>query len=143
MYSAIEIELALGGYYASTDCDSGQITVFRLLDFNRDAYQAALFSETFSTTPTLKDVTSLSPFIGHAPLDSRALLRDNRRLQYLGCRPLTREDLEGYACYLEVHQVMPSEIEELFERLLQFSMGPPLGLRLEIIDGTLMISEIA
>lgn len=140
MQSSLNIDLAWGGYYASTDSESGHISVFRLLDFNQTAYHAALFKEKFNAPPTLKEMTALSPYIGHAPIDSRGLLRNND-LKLLGCKPLSRDDLEGYAYYLEAHEVTMTEIEELFERILGFTTESPLRLRLEIIDEELVISE--
>ena len=141
MKASLDIELAWGGYYGSTDPESGKISVFRLLDFNRDAYHAALFKEKFDRMPTLEEVTELSPFIGHAPIDARGMVRHND-LQYLGCKPLSREELEGYAYYLEAHEVTSNDIEELFARILGFNAEPPLQLRLEIIDDELVISEL-
>ncbi len=140
MQTSLDINLAWGGYYASTDLENGHISVFRLLDFNRDAYHAALFREKFDATPTLEKMTALSPFIGHAPIDARGLLR-NKDLKLLGCKPLSREDLEGYAYYLEAHEVTADEIEKLFERILGFTTELPLQLHLEIIDDELVISE--
>ncbi len=140
METSLDIELAWGGYYASTDPENGSITVFRLLDFNRDAYHAALFKERFDEMPTLADMTALSPLIGHAPIDARGMVR-HENLQFLGSNPLLREDLEGYAYYLEAHEVTAYDIEELFGRILGFSTESPLQLRLELINDELVISQ--
>ncbi|HYF36665.1 MAG TPA: hypothetical protein VD994_15320 [Prosthecobacter sp.] len=141
MSDAIDIDLSWGGYYASTNAeDGGKVTVFRLLDFNTDAYQAALFTEEFASMPTLEEVADLSPFIGHVPIDARALLQ-NRDLRLLGSRPLSRDDLVGYAYYLEDHGMTPEEIRSLQDDILQFTQQPPLRLRLELANDELVVSE--
>ena len=140
MQSSLDIELAWGGYYASTESEGGHISVFRILDFNRDAYHAALFKEKFTVTPKLKELTALTPFIGHAPIDARGLLR-NKDLQFLGSKALSRDDLQGYAYYLEANEVTPVEIEELIVRILGITIELPLRLHLEIVDDQLAISE--
>ncbi len=140
MKDSLDIDLAWGGYYASTNRDEGNVSVFRLLDFNSTAYHAAIFKEKFASTPTLGALANLSPFIGHAPIDAKALLR-NDDLRLLGATPLSRNDLEGYVYYLEAHEVPAEEIEELIERILEFTNEPPLRLHLEIVDDELVVSE--
>jgi hypothetical protein len=140
MRKSLEIDLAWGGFYASIPAEGGDMTVFRLLDFNRDAYHAAMFAEKFSVLPTLEQLTSLTPFIGHAPIDARGLIRDDD-LRLIGSKPLTRADLEGYMYYLEAHEVPQAEMDELAERLISFSSEHPLRLQLEIVDDELLISE--
>jgi hypothetical protein len=141
MQNYLDIELAWGGYYASKESEDGLISVFRLLDLNRDAYHAALFKEKFSATPTLGELKTLSPFIGHAPIDTRALIR-KKGLQFLGSTPLIRDDLEGYEYYLEAHGATPADIDELIVRILGYTIEPPIHLRLEIVDDELIISQI-
>ena len=134
------VEIAWGGYYATIPADGGEISVFRILDFNRDAYHAALFSEKFREVPDLEEIAARQPFIGHAPIDAKGLLhRDELRL--IGGKPLSRDDLAGYMYYLEAHEVPEAEIDELIERLIEFSQQPPLRLRLEIVEEELVITE--
>ena len=138
--SATDIEIQWGGFYVSREEGADHFGAFRLLDFNRDAYHAALFTEKFDTPPSLDTLQSLSPFIGHVPMDARALLRE-RELQLVGGIPLTEADLEGYMIYLENHDVGEEDRAALTARLLEFSLKPPLPLRLELINDVLEISE--
>ena len=75
MSEPTDIDIQWGGYYASREQPNGPVGIFRLLDFNRDAYHAALYKEEFSDVPSLVKIVSLSPFVGHAPIDARGLLR--------------------------------------------------------------------
>jgi len=113
--------------------------LFRLLDFNRDAYHAALFNENFLEIPSLDKIIALVPFIGHVPIDARGLL--NANIQLVGGTPLTSEDLEGYMLYLEYHDVSADKRRELTEQLVSFSYEPPLNLHLEIKEDELHISK--
>ena len=140
MRKSLDIDIVWGGYYATIPADGGEISVFRLLDFDRDAYHAALFTEKFSTVPELEEIAAETPFIGHAPINARALLnKDECRL--IGGKPLTRDDLDGYMCYLQAHEVPQEEMDELAERIIGFSHQPPLSLHLEIVDEELVITE--
>lgn len=139
--SQADIDFLWGGYYASKEEGSDQFGAFRLLDFNRDAYHAALFNEKFDELPTVESLRALSPFIGHVPIDSRALLRE-RELQLIGGSPLTEEDLEGYMIYLEHHEMSKEERTELANNLLGFSTEPPLRLRLHLVEDELAITEL-
>ena len=135
---AIDIELQWGAYYLTEE--DNQYRVFRLLDFNRFAYHAAIFKETFTTKPTKDEILQLTPFIGHAPIDAKNLLREDS-IRLLVSAPLKEEDLEGYRYYLEEQGVTTGEMEELIQRIMKFSTQPPLQLRLEIVDEELEISQ--
>ena len=136
----MDIDLQWGGYYASKEEGEDVYGVFRLLDFNRYAYQAALFKEKFAAVPTLEDVLGLSPFIGHAPIDSRALVR-GREIHLLGGPVLVEADLEGYRIYLEHHEMPEQEIRELFQSIIGFGSEPPMPIRLTLVDGELEIAD--
>ncbi len=125
---AVDIDVMWGGYYAARDPEDGKFHVFRLLDFQQEAYHAALFRETFADLPTLAAVTALSPGIGHAPMASGTLLTPP--IQLLGAVPLTPADLEGYLIYLEHGGTSADERSALATRLISFSYEPPLRLRL-------------
>ena len=140
MKSVLNMDVLFGGYYASKEQDSDRYGLFRLLDFGPDAYQAALFSQKFDQVPALGELVGLSPFVGHAPIDSRSLLRKNH-LQLIGGAPLTRADLEGYGLYLEHCGMTKEEIDGLTGNLMTWSAEPPIKLRLEIMDDELSISE--
>jgi hypothetical protein len=136
----IEIDLQWGGYYASKEDGQSEYGVFRLLDFNRDAYHVAILQEKFSEIPSMEEVLRLSPYIGHAPIDSRALLR-KQEIHLLGGPVLTEDDLEGYRFYLEHHDVSKDEIHNLFKDIIGFGRKPPMKLTLFLEDGELGISE--
>lgn len=135
---AIDIEIQWGAYYLTEE--DNQYRVFRLLDFNRYAYHAAIFKETFTTRPTKDEILQLTPFIGHAPIDAKALFQEES-IQLLAAAPLKKEDLEGYRYYLEEQGMTNSELDELIQRIMEFSTQPPLQLRLEIVDDGLEISQ--
>lgn len=140
MRTSMDMDLAWGGYYASIPVNGGEISVFRLLDLNRDAYHVALFAEKFTAIPTFEELVALFPFIGHAPIDARALVRDDE-LRLMGVQPLTHEDLEGYMYYLDHFGVLQAEIDKLVERIMGFSHEPPLRIHLEIVGEELVISD--
>lgn len=135
---AMNIEIQWGAYYLTEE--DNQYRVFRLLDFNRFAYHAAIFKETFTTKPTKDEILQLTPFIGHAPIDAKNLLQEDS-IRLLASSPLKKEDLEGYRYYLEEQGMTTSELDELIQRIMAFSTQPPLQLRLEIVDGELEISQ--
>ena len=136
----VNIDLQWGGYYASLEQEEEQFGVFRLLDFNRYAYHVAIFKEKFSELPSLEHVMRLTPYIGHAPIDSKALLRP-REIHLLGATPLTEEDLKGYRFYLEQHEMEEKDIKALLDSVIGFGNEPPLKLTLAEKDGELEITE--
>ena len=140
MSISLDLDIVWGGYYASIPADGGEISAFRLLDFNRDAYHAALFAEKFTAIPTLDELVTLSPFIGHAPIDARALVRDDK-LRLIGGKPLNYDDIEGYMYYLDNCGVPQEEMDELAKKIIAFSHEPPLSIRLKIVGEKLVISE--
>lgn len=136
----MDIDLKWGGYYASKDDNQSEYGVFRILDFNRDDYHVAMFKEKFSEIPKFSEIENLSPFIGHAPIDSKALL-NKKSIELLGSKELEADDLDGYAYYLEAHDVEKKEIDELISKLIGFSKKPPIKLRLRIVAEELEIEE--
>ena len=140
MSELLDIDLAWGGFYACTSAERSEISIIRLLDFNRDSYHAALFDKTFEEIPGTDVVEALSPFIAHVPVDARGLL--NHESMILVCRKLlTRDCLEGYMYYLEEFGVPEDEREELMESLIAFSKDEPLKLKLYLSDDELQIEE--
>ena len=139
MGQPIDIDIQWGGFYASRDQSTGSVSIYRLLDFNRDAYHAAPYKEKFPEIPSLNDVVRLSPFVGHVPIDTQDLAKPSTQL--IGGIPLTATDLEGYMIFLEHHGASSEERTELQARLIEFSNEPPLSLRLEVVDGELQIFE--
>ncbi len=140
MNKKLDFDIAWGGYYATISEDEEQISVFRLLDFNRDAYHVSLFSEKFEHVPSIKDIESLSPFAGHAPIDSRGLL-NYKKIVLIGSKDLTKEDLVGYMYYLEHFEVSEEERSKLTSSLIGFGKEPPLKITLSIKDGELQLNE--
>jgi hypothetical protein len=138
MKVALDIDIAWGGYYSNLNED-GKISIFRLLDFNSDAYHATLFQETFDTMPDLNTVKELKPFVGHVPLDTRGLLH-RTDVKLLGHEILSMDDLIGYKIYRESNGWSTEEIEELANKVLSYSKGAPLPIHLEMKDGSLEVT---
>lgn len=140
MTDYLDIELAWGGFYACVSHDCDGISIMRMLDFNRDAYHAALFNERFDDIPEPGVVDTLSPFVGHVPVDAKALLR-NQRMVLVGRQPLTPADLAGYMLYREQTHMPEDERNELTNTLIRFGTDDPLSLRLSILNGELQVEE--
>lgn len=137
----MDIDISWGGYYASISDDNGEITLFRLLDFNRDDYHIAIYQEKFQSIPSLNEVEDLTPFIRHVPLDSRSIL-NNKKTLLIGNRHLSKSDLAGYLIYLESFEVPSEDLELLIQSILEYSQEPPLQLRLTLVEEELQISRI-
>ena len=140
MNELLDIDLAWGGYYACVSRDRSEVSIIRLLDFNRDAYHASLFSERFDDIPEPDVVESLEPFIGHVPVDARGLL-NLETMVLISRKPLTQSDLYGYMFYLEEFGMPEAEIDELAKSLMAFSNEAPMALRLSISNDELQIEE--
>ncbi|MCB1052286.1 MAG: hypothetical protein KDC71_16920 [Acidobacteria bacterium] len=138
----MDIDLQWGGFYACRESDAkpGEYGLIRILDFNRDAYHAALYQERFDQIPSIESVQDLHPFIGHVPIDARGLL-NYEELILIGGPVLTEDDLVGYRIYLENHEVPNSEIDKLVIKLADFGKDKPLKLRLSLVNNELMIQE--
>lgn len=132
------IQIQWGGYYTSKEED--KFGLFRLLDFNKDAYQIQIFREKFDHLPSLEEVKELQPFIWHAPLAVGSLL-DDEALTLIGPKVLDDEALSGYGEYLKQMDVTESAIQELFQRLIQYSHEAPTTVKLsESSDRTVSVS---
>lgn len=134
------IDITFGGWYASANVETGQVSVFRLLDFNLDAVHVAMYEEKFDAVPSAADVRALSPFVWHAPIDSRTMLRDDE-LQLIGEAPLTVEDLEGYVVYLEDMGMSEEQRAEHVQHLIALSHKHGLRVRLRAGDQGLVVEE--
>jgi hypothetical protein len=130
----------LGGYYDSRKPDKDEMNIFRLLDLNRDAYHAALFSGKFRELPNLEELFSIRPYIGHAPINLQGFLGE-RGIHLIGGKLLVPDDLEGYMLHLEHHGVITYKRVELIDKLIELSHEPPLKLRMEVVNNELVISE--
>ncbi len=134
------MDLAFGGLYASTNIETGKVSLFRLLDFNVDAVHVTMYEQTFDAVPSVADVRALSPFIWHAPIDARTLLRDDD-LQLIGEHPLSAEDLDGYMTYLEAMGVSEDERRTLGQELMAFSRKRGMRVRLRADGDRLVVEE--
>ena len=134
------MDIAFGGLYASAAPDTGEVSVFRLLDFNVQAMHVTLYAQKFRTVPSATDVRALSPFILHAPVDARTLLRDDE-LYLISTDPLSEADLVGYMTYLEHMGVAEADRRALMQQLIGFSREKPMRLRLRIVDDTLTVED--
>jgi hypothetical protein len=141
MKKSLDIEIIWGGYYASIPADEDVVGVFRLLDFNRDWYHAALLDETFDAVPKLEQVVAKPLWVDSVPIDSKNLVY-GEELQVIGSKPLTQDDLEGYIRFLEAHAVPSEEVKTLIKQVIGLSHEPPLSLHLEIVDEQLVVTEL-
>ena len=136
----MKFELQWGGYYSSQDKD-GKFSVFRLLDFNINTYHAAFYTETFENIPTKEEVLKLSPFLEHAPIDSKALLNE-KELSLICGKELEIVDLTGYSYYLTRGEEENEELKEFLDSVVSFSKNPPMTLLLSIENEKLDIKEL-
>ena len=136
----IKIDIQWGGYYVSKEKDKEEYSLLRLLDFNQQAYHAAIYQEKFSEIPLIEDILKLSPMIGHAPIDSKALA-GKKEIHLVGSKELVSSDLEGYEYYLEHFEVEEKERKQLISDIIGFSKEPPLKLSLQVIGDELIIKE--
>ena len=136
----LDFDVVWGGYYAGISKETGEISVFRLLDFNKNSFHISIYKEKFGTVPSEKEISTLSPYIGHVPIDSKGLL-NYKKIFLIDSTQLCNEDLVGYMYYLEEFDISKKEREELSQSLISFSKEPPLKLRLTIVDGELQLRE--
>jgi hypothetical protein len=139
-YAVKVIETQWGGYYSSKGKDN-KYTVFRLLDLNKDAYHAQLFTEEFDHTPTFEEVKKLSPYILHVPIALGGIL-NNVELTLLGYEELSVPDFEGYSEYLRHMGVEDLQIKNLLEKLIGFSKQKPIKISIRKTDGEEVVLSI-
>ena len=137
--ASAEVDVCWGGFYATEEEDGEGYGVFRLLDFNIEAYHASLYKEKFDQLPTLDQALALTPFVDHVPIDSRQLVR--YPVEFIGAEPLVVGDFAGYDRYLEAKGVEDQSRQDLIERLVGFSLKDPVPLHLDISDGELSVTE--
>jgi hypothetical protein len=89
---------------------------------------------------TSNEIEALSPSVHHVPVDARGLL-NNKTIDLVSRKSLTRDDLEGYMYYLEQFEVPDEERKDLADSLIAYSNDHALSLRLSILDGELQIEE--
>lgn len=136
----VDFDVVWGGYYAAIPKEEDEISIFRLLDFNRDAYHIAMFAEKFNSVPKESEIMNLSPFVGHAPIASKGLL-NYKEIVLISSSTLTEDDLVGYMYYLEQFGVSKEDREKLSKDLVAFAKEPPLKLRLSIENDQLKLNE--
>jgi hypothetical protein len=134
------LDLAFGGVYASTDVETGKVSLFRLLDFNVDAVHVAMYQQRFDAVPGAAEVRALSPMILHAPIDARTLLRDDE-LQLIAESPLSAEDLMGYVAYLEDMGMPEHDRGALVQQVIALSRKRGIRVRLRADGDTLVVEE--
>ena len=125
----IDIDILWGGYYTYREKKDGPFSVFRLLDFNKDALHYALYSEEFKERPSIKNIVKLKPMIGHIPQEL-GVLTNWLDLELTGNSPLTDEDLFGYSVYLNELGADKAFVEDRFANLKGFNKEEPLKFRL-------------
>jgi len=138
MSNTLELDIAWGGYYACTTHDSDEVSIIRLLDFNIDAYHAALYSQVFDKTPSATEIAKLTPLVGHVPMASKALLL-NKTMTLIDRKPLVKQDLDGYMLYLEDCEVPEAERNEVTETLISYCADDPMKVTLSLADDKLKV----
>ena len=133
MPNHIDIDVVWGGYYACISREKATISVFRIIDFNKDAYHVTLFEEDFDQMPTSENIEALSPFIQHVPFSIDGLFNYDE-ITLVSRKPLTTKDLTGYQYYLKEMGMHEEAWDEFSEALLGFSSDPPLPLRVTPVD---------
>lgn len=140
MVDFLDLDIAWGGYYAGVSNGSDEVSVFRLLDFNRDACHISIYSEKYESVPSADEVRSLSSFIGHAPMHSQALF-NYEFIELIATEPLSPDDLFGYRHYLDNFGASDEEIDEFMQSLISYSQEPPMKLRLSVVEDELQLFE--
>ncbi len=136
----LDFDLVWGGYYAHKEFDSKEYSITRILDFNIDSYHTPLFNENFTTPPSPNIIDKLEPFVYHIPIDTKALLLHTQEFILIDRRALKPDDLEGYRYYLQDAKVPQKDIDELINKLINFSKNePPLPIRMYLKDNELQI----
>ncbi len=133
MAKSLDLDVLWGAYYTYYNRDTEVYELFRLLDFNKDAFHYALFAEDFKTRPDASEITALKPFIAHVPQAVGALLK-MEALELTAKAPLTDEALSGYGHYLHLHDAEDAFIDTMFSNLKAYSQQTPLKVRLETDD---------
>jgi len=141
------VTIAWGGYYSQRAGKNGGYSIWRLLDFNVDAVHKALWMgepREFDHAPTLEEAleSTQGKHPTHVPIAAASLILAEE-LEFLGSRPITGSDLEGYRLYLEHFEVEATKIDQILDRIEVFSQREPLVLRLEADgdDGRVRLAE--
>jgi hypothetical protein len=121
------IDIQWGGYYTSKE--EGKFGIFRLLDFNKDAYHIQLFQENFDHSPTFDEIKGLRPFMWHAPIAVGGLLNCDE-LKLIGHNNLDEQALMGYEEYLRQMGADEAAIKEMVNRLIDYSDRVPMKIQL-------------
>lgn len=135
----VVLKVTWGGYYAQQS-EEGTWSVFRLLDFNSDAYHSTLFTERFPQMPTFAEAQSLTPFAGHVPIATGQLV--NFPATLIGESPITLDALYGYDAYLEHAAGMgPDDRAAFLQKIVGFGTDAPLTVHMSLdANGELAIS---
>lgn len=114
-------ELLLGGYYSNQE--ESQWSVFRILDIDNNGIHYTPYNDKFSSLPTEKQVLELKPWILHIPQEI-GMLNNLKDLTLITVKPLSDQDLEGYAQYLEGATGMnPEEIKSYLTQIKTHSQN--------------------
>jgi hypothetical protein len=121
------VDVQWGGYYVAKE--EGRYSLFRLLDFNQDAYHIQLFRDKFDHIPQLAEVQTLHAYYGHAPIDTSNLLK-KEDMHLIGSKPLGSDDLEGYGEYLRQMGNSQEAVDTTLNTCIAFSAKPPARVRI-------------
>lgn len=132
------IDFQFGAYYASKV--KGKYEVIRLLDLTGDSYHYQIIESSFTKMPTLEQVEKIKPFIRHVPMEILALIGKDMRL--IGHHILSRDDLIGYAVYLESMSVDDEAINNHLDQLIRLSGNEPERMRLYLDNGEVFAEHL-
>ncbi len=121
------IDIQWGAYYTSKQ--DGKFGVFRLLNFNKDAFHIQMFREKFDKSPSFNDVKALKPAAWHIPMSVAGLLHRDE-FTIIGHEELDRHALMGYEEYMRQNGLEEAAIEKMIRRLMEYSSQPPMKVRL-------------
>lgn len=138
MTNIVDVDILWGGYYSYRNKSDNLYHVFRLLDFNKDAFHYALYDVDFKTPPTLEQILEHRPFIQHVPQELEAIM-NMADLKLVGVTPLRDEDLFGYRLFLDEPNAHEEAVTEVFSNLKRYNQEPPLQLRLTLRNGDIEI----
>jgi hypothetical protein len=132
-YLEFEFYEAWGGFYVHKDPDLQEFRAFRLLLLTPFDCHMTLYLDTWFTPPTVTEVKLATVLAQHVPIVAGSLA-NMVDLKLVGHEALTKQDLEGYATYLEFHDVQAEVIDSRLVSIMAISKEPPLLNRFSVSE---------
>ena len=126
-YKALDIQL--GAYYAKKLTAGYEI--IRLLDYTGGAFHYQLIESDLTAIPSIRELKRLAPVILHIPVEPDVLI--GSEIQRIGHVTLTKNDLRGYAVYLEEMGADGDSIETHLDQIVEFSRHEPEVIRFDFV----------